>query len=84
MSGGKRFLFSIYAYTIKLKSKVGTSGYQLFPTFFAFSESANQTEWEKAQGAMKSRKSVKMGHPTLTLRVILLGQGFSYHSQHPY
>ena len=48
---------------INLKSKVATSGYQLFPTFFAFSESAHQTEWENAQGAMKSRKKPKMGHP---------------------
>ena len=52
---------------IQLKSKVGTSGYQLFPTFFAFSESAHQTEWENAQGAMKTRKEPKMGHPTATL-----------------
>ena len=54
---------TIYAYTINLKSKCATPKHQLFPTFFAFSESANQTEWENAQGAMKSRKSVKMGHP---------------------
>ena len=56
---------TIYAYTINLKSKTATSGYQLFPTFFAFSESAHQTEWENAQGAMKSRKTPKMGHPSI-------------------
>ena len=55
---------TIYAYTINLKSKCATSGYQLFPTFFAFSESANQTEWENAHGAMKTRKKPKMGHPS--------------------
>ena len=55
---------TIYAYTINLKSKCATPKYQLFPTFLAFSESANQTEWENAQGAMKIRNSVKMGHPT--------------------
>ena len=63
---------TIYAYTINLKSKTATSGYQLFPTFFAFSESAHQTEWENAQGAMKSRKTPKMGHPnTLNVRGVL-------------
>ena len=54
---------TICAYTINLKSKCATSEYQLFTTFLAFSESANQTERENAHGAMKSRKSVKMGHP---------------------
>ena len=28
---------------------------QLFPTFLAFSESAHQNQWEKAQGALKIR-----------------------------
>ena len=54
---------TICAYTINLKSKCATPKYQLFPTFFAFSESAHQTEWENAQGAMKSRQKPKMGHP---------------------
>ena len=54
---------TICTYTVNLKSKCATPKYQLFPTFFAFSESANQTEWENAIEAMKSRKSVKMGHP---------------------
>ena len=54
---------TICAYTINLKSKCATPKFQLFPTFFAFSESANQTEWENALGAMKCSKSVKVGHP---------------------
>ena len=64
---------TIYAYTVNLKSKCATPKYQRFPTFFAFSEPANQTEWENAQGAMKSRKSVKMGHPSLPSGFIVVG-----------
>ena len=59
---------TIYAYSINLKSKCATSKWQLFGDFFAFSESAHQTEWENAQGAMKSRKKPKMGHPKMAPR----------------
>ena len=72
---------TICAYTINLKSKCATPKFQLFPTFFAFSESAHQTEWENAQGAMKSRKIPKMGHPSVKCPCFLKIKsptGFSY------
>ena len=48
--------FTIYAYTVNAKSNLATPGCQFFPTFWAFSESVHQKEWENAQGDMKIGK----------------------------
>ena len=72
---------TICAYTINLKSKCATPKFQLFPTFFAFSESAHQTEWEYAQGAMKSRKKPKMGHPIAGVNIPLSSKNLAFHFQ---